>query len=551
MTYDANRRLTSIRRPNGVVTEYAYAADSALSGITETGGGVDASIVLTRDDAGRITSAARNLPTTPVLATSEQVFAYDAAHQRDGVTHDGLGRPVTDGQWTYSWDQASRLTSIDGPGGLRLFNYDAFGQMISGEQNYVWNYAFSLPVIAVVRQGEADLRYYVYFPNGAVLYSIEASDNSRHFYHFDEVGNTVFLTGDDGGVTDSYGVTPYGEVVTRSGNTENPFTFLGAYGVKQIAGTSLFYMRQRWYDGTAARFLTTDPLFLPDPLSINPYQYARANPLRFVDPTGLAPGGTGDPFEFEEITPRVGITYALGAERKTLLRASFSQFAEGLGIGRVFESQVPDGRDVWALLSQAPGVQIDRINVGGNESGQQSTFVGTGSARNDNAFAVDGVVITDMSAIGASPTQYDFDQFEEMQLSTGGADVTKSAAGVSVNLVTKRGTNEFRGSGRFLLTDDNLFDVFHQSVENQVAAGMDTQNVLPGEIEAVMDQGLELGGPIIKDRLWIWGAYGEMDVLNLVPGGLLDKTKLEDTNSNTLGTCAPAVTDTSASATCP
>ena len=58
-----------------------------------------------------------------------------------------------------------------------------------------------------------------------------------------------------------------------------------------------------------------------------------------------------------------------------------------------------------------------------------------------------------MAAIGTSPTYYDFDQLEEIQMSTGGNDIFKHTGGVSVNLVTKRGTNEFRGSVRFLLTD--------------------------------------------------------------------------------------------------
>ena len=56
---------------------------------------------------------------------------------------------------------------------------------------------------------------------------------------------------------------------------------------------------------------------------------------------------------------------------------------------------------------------------------------------------MDGVQITDMSATGSSPSYYDFDQFAEMQFTTGGTDVTKSTGGVSVNLVTKRGSNEF------------------------------------------------------------------------------------------------------------
>jgi hypothetical protein len=41
--------------------------------------------------------------------------------------------------------------------------------------------------------------------------------------------------------------------------------------------------------------------------------------------------------------------------------------------------KVPTSRDPWAILGTTPGVQTDRINVGGNESGQQSQYVGPGS----------------------------------------------------------------------------------------------------------------------------------------------------------------------------
>ena len=92
----------------------------------------------------------------------------------------------------------------------------------------------------------------------------------------------------------------------------------------------------------------------------------------------------------------------------------------------------------------------DRINVGGNESGQQSLYVGPGSGGDQAVWSVDGVVITDMAALGSSPAYYDFDAFEEMQVTTGGSDATIATGGVVLNMVTKRGTNEWRGSGRYL-----------------------------------------------------------------------------------------------------
>ena len=53
-------------------------------------------------------------------------------------------------------------------------------------------HGLSRPAVSIVRQGGADLRYYVYLPDGTLLYGIEATDGRRTFYHFDEMGSTVF-----------------------------------------------------------------------------------------------------------------------------------------------------------------------------------------------------------------------------------------------------------------------------------------------------------------------------------------------------------------------
>jgi RHS repeat-associated protein len=57
----------------------------------------------------------------------------------------------------------------------------------------------------------------------------------------------------------------------------------------QEGNTSLFYLRLRYYDSAAGRFLSRDPLFSSDPREINPYQYADDNPVTRNDPSGLKP----------------------------------------------------------------------------------------------------------------------------------------------------------------------------------------------------------------------------------------------------------------------
>jgi len=132
------------------------------------------------------------------------------------------------------------------------------------------------------------------------------------------------------------------------------------------------------------------------------------------------------------------------------------RISTGATVSQTELEKIPTSRDPWAVLQTTPGVLTDRINVGGNESGQQSQYVGPGSGGDQAVWSVDGVVITDMAALGSSPAYYDFDAFEEMQVTTGGSDTTISTGGVVLNMVTKRGTNEWRGSGRYYYDDQEV-----------------------------------------------------------------------------------------------
>jgi hypothetical protein len=208
------------------------------------------------------------------------------------------------------------------------------------------------------------------------------------------------------------------------------------------------------------------------------------------------------------------------------------KISTGTTVSEIELEKIPTARDPWVILQQAPGVLVDRVNVGGNESGQQSLYISPGTNSNNSNWAVDGVVITDMGAVGSSPTYYNFDSFEEMQVSTGGSDSTLATGGVTMNMVTKRGTNEWRGSARYLQTDDTIeqaeldFDAgelgspgpWNRGATAATANGNRQAVFQQGnEIIDVFDYGAELGGPIVKDRVWVWGSWGtqEIDLLTL------------------------------------
>jgi hypothetical protein len=167
---------------------------------------------------------------------------------------------------------------------------------------------------------------------------------------------------------------------------------------------------------------------------------------------------------------------------------------------------IPSARDPWVILQQTAGIAMDRENVGGNMSGQQSNYVSRGGNPTNNKWSLDGVDITDMSATGASPGYYDFDAFEEMTITTGGVDVTQQTGGVGINLVTKSGTDKFRGSSRFYVTDQKF-------ESNNIDDSLRAQGATAGNpIQNIKDYGVEAGGPISKGRAWIWGSIGRQTV---------------------------------------
>ncbi|MEK6629364.1 MAG: hypothetical protein AABY89_01380, partial [Acidobacteriota bacterium] len=136
----------------------------------------------------------------------------------------------------------------------------------------------------------------------------------------------------------------------------------------------------------------------------------------------------------------------------------------------------------------------------------QSAYISRGSAGGNNKWTIDGVDITDMAATGASPMYYDFDMLEEMQIVTGGADASQQTGGVGINMVTRSGTDRFKGSGRFYIIDDKFEadNITNEMKSQRAGSGSPIQNI--------KDYGFEIGGPIRKGKMWFWGSYGKQDI---------------------------------------
>ena len=234
------------------------------------------------------------------------------------------------------------------------------------------------------------------------------------------------------------------------------------------------------------------------------------------------------------LPPAVEETLTVAGDEAPLLDER--RFSTGLSVPRSDLEKVPTMRDPWSVLKTAPGVIMERVNVGGNLSGTQIRFVGPGAPSEQTVWSMDGMVITDMTAVGTPPGYFDFEAFEEIQVSTGGNDASVATGGVVVNMVTRRGTNAWRGSAHYYYSDDSLVANSNVDEDDLAKAGPWNNNRAQPSFEQgnriveVEDYGVELGGPIVRDHLWAWGSYSVPKVNLLTIGDFKDETKLKAGN---------------------
>lgn len=186
--------------------------------------------------------------------------------------------------------------------------------------------------------------------------------------------------------------------------------------------------------------------------------------------------------------------------------------------------RIPSSRDPWVVLQTVPGIVVDRVNVGGAESGQQSNYLAKGALVADNTWNIDGIPITDLAATGSSPTYYAFDMFQEMSVTTGGASATNPTAGAQLNMQLKGGANRPAGAAHYIAARESWQST---NLPDELAnlAGPSGKGNRMKEFD---DVGFDVGGPLVRNRWWAWGAYGRADGTLFTLTGDPDRTKLEN-----------------------
>jgi len=221
-------------------------------------------------------------------------YSYDDANRLtsvDGVTYtwDANGNLRSDGVNTYNYDAANRLISFDGQGIQAAYAYNGLGDRL--QETMSGNVTtFTMDLNTALTQALSDgTHHYIYGPStGSGSRIAQTQGSTTEYFLNDALGSVRQMTNNNGSITYTQGYDPYGVTTLTSGSSRSAYGYGGEYSDSYI---KLIYLRSRMYDPLTGRFTTKDS-WQGDynrPLSLNRWMYVEGNPVNLTDPSGHFP----------------------------------------------------------------------------------------------------------------------------------------------------------------------------------------------------------------------------------------------------------------------
>jgi hypothetical protein len=173
-------------------------------------------------------------------------------------------------------------------------------------------------------------------------------------------------------------------------------------------------------------------------------------------------------------------------------------------LGAIARYDLAGSGDPWEALPHTPGLLMSRAYVAGYGSRPGEAFVGPGATGGQGVFRIDGFEVGDAASpgglVGVSALSA-----QEVQVTTGGADLGALSPGLQINLVERRGTNEWRASARGLGSGGPLA-AGASRVDGLAPGQAASEDVRGDRVRDTGALGAELGGPLRQDGLWMWAS---------------------------------------------
>ena len=175
--------------------------------------------------------------------------------------------------------------------------------------------------------------------------------------------------------------------------------------------------------------------------------------------------------------------------------------------------ELPFGRGIRGLARLLPGVTPTQFDVGGNTVGGSTTTGARSYGRTgQELIKFDGVVWDQFFG--------DYNTYEQIQVASAAKGAEAQSPGLTLSYVIKSGSNQF--SGTYLAAwQDGAFQ------SNNVTPQLRSAGFDPGDTKFTRynDFSADLGGPILRDKLWFYAAYGHNYSGLFIPGFVSEQTR--------------------------
>ena len=304
--HNAANKRTQITTADGGLTTYAYDDIYQLTEEHRTGPSPYRHTYAYDSVQNRTVKVIDGVRTTSTFDAANQLQVELTGADRTTYTFDNNGNEIlkqepSSDRTTTTYDFENQANAIVLPTNVRntmSYNPDQLRVKLedsSGTTKYVWDgasYLFELDgtnttkAVFTQEPGSYGGLNSQYRYNGSLWLP--------SYYHSDSLGNTTALTDDTEDITDTYQYDAFGNVLSHTGSTVNPFQFGGSWGYCTDPDTGHVYIRARIYIPRQGRWTSVDVLLFVD----GPNVYAAYFVPNGVDPSGresLAEG-VGWPF---------------------------------------------------------------------------------------------------------------------------------------------------------------------------------------------------------------------------------------------------------------
>ena len=174
-------------------------------------------------------------------------------------------------------------------------------------------------------------------------------------------------------------------------------------------------------------------------------------------------------------------------------------------------ASLPSGsRDYWALLSETPALKLTRIDVGGSSAGSQSNYYAYGTT-GQNRPMIEGINSTQgTERFGNYP---DMGSFEQIAVNAAAHTAEMAVPGIQMIFISKSGGNTYHGSATAHYENERWqsFNIDDDQIARGITSGGGLGPRDVNRLHRFRDTSADVGGYIVKDRLWWYGAVRDLE----------------------------------------